>query len=325
MSLNFEQIKDAEKRLHGRINLTPLLQSEEINDQIGGRVLFKAECLQKTGSFKIRGASNLLLSLDDSEIKPGVVAFSSGNHAQGVALAAKLAGVSAKIVIPEDAPAVKINNTRNYGAEVILFDRQRENRADIVQDIAAREGRVIVPPFDDERIIAGQGTVGLELARQLKESGIDPDFLLCPCGGGGLIAGVSTALSEFHPTLQSYATEPQYFDDTRRSLLSGERISNEPGQSSICDAILTERPGEITFPINQKNLSGGLAVSDEQVIDAMKTIFNCLKLVVEPGGASGFAALTAGLLPLNGRTAVVILSGGNIDRSKYLRLLHESE
>ena len=172
MSLKIEQIKDAEKRLHGRVNLTPLLQSDEINAQLGGRVLFKAECLQKTGSFKIRGASNLLLSLDDNEINRGVVAFSSGNHAQGVALAAKLAGVSAKIVIPEDAPAIKITNTRNYGAEVILFDRHREDRAEIAGDIVAREGRVLVPPYDDERIIAGQGTVGLELARQLKESSI---------------------------------------------------------------------------------------------------------------------------------------------------------
>jgi threonine dehydratase len=325
MSISLEDIKQAEILLRGKVTKTPLLESDEINDQLGGRVLFKAECLQKTGSFKIRGATNKLASLNEQDRKRGVVAFSSGNHAQGVALAAQLLGISAKILIPQDAPAIKIVNTRAYGAEVILYDRYREDRAKLANDLVPEEGRIMVSPYDDETIIAGQGTVGLELVEQLKSIQAAPDILLCPCGGGGLVSGVSTAILEYHPNLQIYAVEPDNFDDTRRSLLAEERLSNVAGHTSICDSIVTERPGEITFPINQKNLHGGISVSDDWVVKAMKTMFIRLRLVLEPGGAVGLAALLSGALSLTGRTAVVILSGGNIDLQQYIKLLHENK
>ncbi len=318
--IELNDILKAAELLKPHIVQTPLLENSLLNKALGGRVLFKAECLQRTGSFKIRGASNKLLGLDEKQLRQGVVAYSSGNHAQGVAAAAQNLKISATIVIPEDAPALKIANTRAYGANVVLYDRYNENREAIAADIAQREGRVIIPPYDDPAIIAGQGTVGLEIIEQLAEKLIQVDTLLCPCGGGGLISGVATAIKSKLPEVSVYAVEPEGFDDTRRSLESDERVSNDSGARSICDAIVTPTPGEITFDINRRLLSGGLIVDDQSVIQAMKTAFTYLKLAVEPGAAVGLAALLSGVLSLDGKTVVVILSGGNIELESLIAL-----
>jgi len=311
--IEISDIQRAAERLRGKVVRTPLLESDWLNNSLGGRVLFKAECLQRTGSFKIRGATNKLSSLDENERQRGVVAYSSGNHAQGVAAAAKLMGISARIVMPRDVPEIKLANTRAYGASVVLYERETEDREAITSDIARQEGLGIIPPYNDELIIAGQGTVGLEILQQLQQDTIRADAILCPCGGGGLIAGVATAIKSSMPEIEIFAVEPQGFDDTRRSLLAGERLANTPGMRSICDAIVTPTPGVLTFEINQKLLAGGLAVSDIAVVEAMVTAFTRLKLVVEPGGSVGLAALMSGAYPLDGKTVVVILSGGNMD------------
>ena len=318
--VELKDILQAAKLLKPHIVRTPLLENSLLNQQLGGRVLFKAECLQRTGSFKIRGASNKMLGLSKAQLQQGVVAYSSGNHAQGVAAAAQSLNVSATIVIPSDAPALKVANTRAYGANVVLYDRYKESREEIAAEIARREGRVVIPPYDDEAIIAGQGTVGLEIIEQLAEKSIQIDALLCPCGGGGLVSGVATAIKSKLSEVSVYAVEPEDFDDTRRSLESGERVSNSPEARSICDAIVTPTPGEITFDINRRLLSGGLVVDDQSVKQAMKTAFTYLKLVVEPGAAVGLAALLSGGYPLRDKTVVVILSGGNIELSTLLAM-----
>jgi len=317
--IDISDIQRAAERLQGNIVRTPLIESDWLNDQLGGRVLFKAECLQRTGSFKIRGATSKLASLDEDQRRRGVIAYSSGNHAQGVAAAAKMLGINAKIVIPRDAPELKLANTRAYGASVVLYERETEDREAITGDIARKEDLTIIPPYDDELVIAGQGTVGLEIMQQLHQDSISADAILAPCGGGGLIAGTATAIKSGMPDIDIFAVEPEGFDDTRRSLLAGERLANAPGASSICDAIVTPTPGELTFEINQKLLAGGFAVSDEAVIEAMAQAFTRLKLVVEPGGAVGLAALLCGAFPLNGKTAVVILSGGNMDIQSFVK------
>jgi threonine dehydratase len=317
--IEISDIHRAVERLRGKVVRTPLVESDWLNKTLGGRVLFKAECLQRTGSFKIRGATNKLSSLDENERHRGVVAYSSGNHAQGVAAAAKLMEIEATIVMPRDVPEIKLANTRAYGASVVLYERETEDREAIAGDIARREGFVIIPPYNDELIIAGQGTVGLEILQQLQQGAIQADAILCPCGGGGLIAGVATAIKSSMPEIEIFAVEPQGFDDTRRSLLAGERLANAPGMSSICDAIVTPTPGELTFEINQKLLAGGFAVSDQAVIEAMQQAFTRLKLVVEPGGSVGLAALLCGAFPLEGRTVVVILSGGNMDIQSFAK------
>ena len=324
MTVNLDDIKAARERIKSRIAYTPLLESEFFNQKLNGRVLLKAECLQNTGSFKIRGALSKLSTLTEIENNRGVVAFSSGNHAQGVAAAAKMFGVSAKIVIPEDAPQLKINNTRSYGAEVVLYDRYNEDRTDIAKEIQANEGRILIPPFDDEWIIAGQGTTGLEITEQLLSSNIYPDMVLCPCGGGGLIAGVATAISSYYPGVQIFAVEPEDFDDTSRSLQADSILANHTDKRSICDAIVTEQPGNKTFAINRRLLAGGLTVTDSEVVNAMKQAFHHLKLIVEPGAAVGLAALLSKSISLKNQTAVVILSGGNIDSDTYFRFINES-
>ncbi|MBW5434067.1 threonine/serine dehydratase [Bradyrhizobium canariense] len=315
--ITIDTIGQAYARLRGKHVLTPLLEYEHINDLVGGRVLFKAENLQRTGSFKFRGAYNKIASLDDRQRARGVVTFSSGNHAQGVAAAAKSFNIPATAVMPDDAPVLKIQNTRRLGAQVILYDRRTGDRRAIAENITQETGAIMVPPFDDEMVIAGQGTIGIEITEQLEAVRAPADILLCPAGGGGLIAGVSTATRALTPTLDVYCVEPEEFDDTCRSLKRGERVANEPGRTSICDAIVTQMPGELTFQINHANLSGGFAVSDQQVGSAVNELFEMTKLVVEPGGAVGFAALRSGALALNGRTAVVILSGGNVDLVQF--------
>lgn len=309
----FSDIQAAARRLAGHAVVTPLHENAALNDAVGARVLLKCETLQRTGSFKFRGAYNLISQLDDTARQAGVVSYSSGNHAQGVAAAAKILGIPALIVMPADAPAIKLANTRAYGAEIRTYDRARENREEIAAEIARTRGAVIVPPFDHPSTIAGQGTVGLELAHQADAASARLDLVACPCGGGGLSAGVALALAELSPACEIYAVEPMGFDDTGRSLKAGARQSNEPGQDSICDALLAPMPGELTFSINRELLAGGLTVSDDDVRAAMGFAFRALKLVVEPGGAAALAALLAGRLDCRGKIVGIVLSGGNVD------------
>lgn len=323
-SFNINNIREAANRLAGKIVHTPLLESPLLNEQLGGRALFKPECLQKTGAFKYRGALNKLSTLNAEQRRNGIVAFSSGNHAQGVAAAARSMGINAKIIIPKDAPALKIANTRAYGAEVVLYDRYKESREDIGREMAEREGRALVKPYDDHEIMAGQGTAGLEIADSLQEMGVQADALLCPCGGGGLIAGVSTAIKALSPQTEIYSVEPKGFEDTQRSLISGQREINETQGGSICDSIVTPQPGELTFAVNRHTLSGGLVVSDTMVMEAMQQAFNHLKLVVEPGGVVGLAALLAGEYDVRDKTVVVLLSGGNVDLATFLKCCDNS-
>jgi threonine dehydratase len=299
----------AAARLRAVAVRTPLLESEALNERAGGRALLKAECLQRTGSFKFRGAYNTISRVEAD----AVVAYSSGNHAQGVAAAARMLGKAATIVMPADAPAIKVENTRAYGAAVRLYDRARESREAIGAEIAAQTGAALIRPYDDPRIIAGQGTVGLEIAEQARERGAMLDLALAPCGGGGLIAGCALALTKALPGIAIYAVEPAGLDDTRRSLEAGARRANAPEATSICDALLVPTPGELTFRVNRQLLAGGLAVSDDEVRAAIVFAFRHLKLVVEPGGAVALAAVLSGKLALEQRTAAVVLSGGNVD------------
>jgi threonine dehydratase len=317
----FEDILDAGARLQGQAVRTPLLRADALDRACGGRVFVKAEALQRTGSFKFRGAYNRISRLTPEERVRGVVAFSSGNHAQGVAAAAGLVGCPAVIVMPADAPASKIAATRTFGAEVVLYDRYTESREAIAAGIAAERGSVTVPPFDDPFVIAGQGTAGLEAARQLAEIDVEADVLLAPASGGGLIAGIALAFERLSPRTRIYTAEPAGFDDHARSLAAGTRQKNGPDGRSLCDALLAPQPGEITFQINGRLLAGGVSVTDEQALAAMAFAFRHLKVVIEPGGATALAALLSGALKLDGRTAVAVASGGNVDAEIYARAL----
>jgi threonine dehydratase len=313
---DLNDIEAAARRLAGQAAVTPLMESQSLNERVGGRILIKPETLQRTGSFKFRGAFNKISQLAQGT-DGGVVAFSSGNHAQGVAAAAHVLGIPAAIVMPTDAPAIKIANTRSYGAEVILYDRYRDDREQVAARLAAERGATLVKPYDDPDVIAGQGTVGLEIALQCRASEVVPHMALSPCGGGGLIAGCAIALSELVPGIEIHAVEPAGFDDTARSLAAHRRLVIEPGHSTICDALMAATPGELTFAINDRLLAGGLAVSDREVQAAMAYAFRALKLVIEPGGAVALAAVLAGKIEVHGRTVVVICSGGNVDPSVY--------
>ncbi|WP_068298576.1 threonine/serine dehydratase [Pararhodobacter sp. CCB-MM2] len=315
--ITLTDILAARDRLAGQAVLTPLLEVPALNDLAGGRVLLKAEPLQKTGSFKFRGAYNRIAMMTPEERARGVVAFSAGNHAQGVAAAARRFDMAATIVMPSDAPAIKLRNTRRLGAEVVTYDRQRDDREAIAREVQARSGAILIPPYDDEGVMAGQGTIGLEIAGQCAALGLVPDLLACPVGGGGLMAGIATALAVLLPATRLYAVEPEGHDDTARSLAAGKRLANEGAPASICDAILTAIPGQTTFPVLKAHLTGGVAVSDAAVRDAVNLLYDEAKLVVEPGGAVGLAAILSGALPLDGGSAVVVLSGGNIDRAVF--------
>ncbi len=317
----FNDILDAVKNIKNIAVKTPLLESSLLNKIIGGRVLFKAEVLQKTGSFKFRGALHTISSLSNEQKNNGVVAFSSGNHAQGVALAASLAGIKSTIIMPKDAPLIKINNTKEFGADIILYDRYSEDREEITTEFAKKNGASIIKPYDAALTIAGQATIGVEIAEQCNELNIMPDYLLAPCGGGGLMAGICLSMAKILPKVKLYCVEPDEYDDTKRSLETGNRQCNSGNIKTYCDAIVTPTPGEYTFPINKKYLSGGFAVSDKQVAKAVINAFEYLKLVVEPAGAVGLAALIANKLPLQGKTAVVILSGGNVDADMFKNIL----
>jgi threonine dehydratase len=301
--------------------VTPLLRSTELDERTGGRVLIKPEVLQRTGSFKFRGAYNKISRLGEVERRRGVVAFSSGNHAQGVAAAARLLGAPATIVMPADAPAIKVANTRALGAEVVLYDRARQDREAIAAGIVRERGATLVRPYDDPDVIAGQGTIGLEIADQAAEFGLTPDLLLAPCGGGGLISGLALAIKGRRPQTEVIAVEPVGFDDTGRSLRAGERVRNALGDVSFCDALMAPTPGLITFAINRRLLSGGVAVTDEETATAMAFAFRALKLVVEPGGAVALAAVLTGKISCAGRVVALVLSGGNVDPETFAAAL----
>jgi len=307
--------------LRGEIVTTPLLESAALNAKIGGRVLVKAEMLQRTGSFKFRGAFNRLSKLDVTEHPHGVVAYSSGNHAQGVAEAARAFGMPALIVMPAGAPEVKVMGTRSRGAEVVFYDPASEKREEVAERLAGERGAILVPPFDDSDVIAGQGTVGLELAAQARAAHAELDAVLVPCGGGGLIAGTALALADACSGVGVWAVEPEFFDDTRRSLAAGKRLEIAQGAKSFCDALLSPIPGELTFALNRRLLAGGLMVDDANVAAAMREAFTHLKMVAEPGGAVALAAALSGAFDCRGKTVAVVCSGGNVDPETFARVL----
>lgn len=317
----FADIAEAAERIAGHAVRTPLLASPALDAIAGGRLLIKAEPLQRTGAFKFRGAWNRLSHLDPAERARGVVTYSSGNHGQAVAAAAALLGVRATIVMPRDAPRVKMEGTRAHGAEIVSYDRASEDREAVAEGIAAATGAVIVPPYDHPLIIAGQGTVGLELAEQAAEQGATPDAVLVPCSGGGLIAGCAIAIKERWPDAAIHAVEPAGFDDTARSLASGHRESIAGGSETFCDALRVAMPGALTFAINRRLLAGGLAVSDAETGGAMAAAFRHLKLVVEPGGAVALAAALTGRFDCRDRTVAVVCSGGNVDAETFARVI----
>lgn len=318
--VDIEMIRAAAHRIDGVLVKTPLLESERLNRSLGGRLLLKAEGLQITGSFKARGAWNCMTELAQQGV-PGVVAFSAGNHGQAVAWAASRLGMSACVVMPEDAPAVKVERTRAWGAEVVLYDRYRESREAIGAAISAERGAALVKPFDDAAIIAGGGTVALEVLEQAQAVGATPDAILVPCSGGGLLAGCAIAWRHLVPSAEVWGVEPDEFDDTLRSLQSGRRESNLPHLRSICDALLGIQPGELTFAINRELLTGILTVSDEAVLRAMRVSIEELRVVTEPGGAVSLAALLERRIDVSGRTVVAVLSGANIDTSLLVESL----
>jgi len=311
--LNALQIDRAYEKIHSSILKTPLISNETINSITKAKVYFKLENLQYTGSFKMRGASNKILQLSNEEKLRGIVAYSSGNHAQAVAFASKLHDIQATIVMPNNAPLLKINNTKKYGAKIVLYDAKSENRENIAFEIASRENKTIVKPYDDLDIIAGQGTAGKEIAEELLEKKIKPHLYLCCCGGGGLIAGTSTYLKHVFPDINNFAVEPNEFNDTQLSLQNNTIMKNEKSAQTICDALLAIQPGEITFSINQNTLSGGLSVSDLEVKKTIIELAENMNIVVEPGGAVAATALLTNKIDVKNKNVVVMISGGNID------------
>jgi threonine dehydratase len=291
---------------------TPLLESERLNRRLHGRLLLKAEGLQVTGSFKARGAWNCMTGLAQRGVR-GVVAYSAGNHGQGVAWAAAKLSMAACIVMPNDAPAVKIDRTRAWGADIVLYDRYSESREEISEGIAAEHGYSIVKPFDDPAVIAGAGTLGLEALEQARALGAEPDGILVPCSGGGLLAGCAIAWRRLAPDAEVWGIEPHEFDDTLRSFQSGRLEANAPDRRSICDALVGIRPGKLTFDINRRLVSGILTVTDAEVLGAMRIAADELRVVVEPGGAVALAAVLNGRIDLEGRTVLAVLSGANAD------------
>jgi len=300
---------------------TPLLSSAVLNERAGTRVFLKPEMLQRTGSFKFRGAFNRLSSIPQQARGGGVVAFSSGNHAQGVAAAAQILNMQATIVMPADAPLSKRERTKAYGAEVVLYDRDREDREAIANGIAAKRGATLVRPYDDPLVIAGQGTVGKEIAEDMAALSLTPDIVVAPASGGGLIAGVATAVKARYPKAILMSGEPDAFDDHARSLRAGKREPHHAEGRTICDALMASIPGELTFAINSRLLAQGITASDAEVGVAVGFAFRELKLVVEPGGAVGLAALLAGRIDARGKNVVIVLSGGNVDADLFAKLI----
>ncbi len=314
-------VDEAARRLAGVALRTPLLASATLDAMTGGRVFLKAETLQRTGSFKFRGAFNRLSAMSDAERKRGVVAFSSGNHAQGVACAAQLLGIGAAIVMPADAPQIKIENTRGYGAEVVLYDRRTQSREDIADRLVAELGATLIRPFDDALIVAGQGTTAMEALEDAAAMGLAFDALAAPASGGGLIAGCALAGAVMSPKTRIYTVEPAGLDDHARSLRAGHRLGHAPDAHSICDALQATMPGEVTFAINRRLLAGGLVISDDEVRNAMRVAFSELKLVLEPSGAAALAAALEGRIPGENSAVCVIASGGNVDAGFFAEVL----
>ncbi|MES5484311.1 threonine/serine dehydratase [Bradyrhizobium sp. INPA03-11B] len=300
---------------------TPLLTFPVLNERVGSRVFLKPEMLQRTGSFKFRGAFNKLASIPQDKRSGGVVAFSSGNHAQGVAAAARILNMQATIVMPADSPLTKRERTKSYGAEVVLYDRDRDDRAAIASGIASKRGATLVPPYDDPLVIAGQGTAGREIAEDMAALGLTPDIVVAPASGGGLIAGVATAVKAKYPQAQVIVAEPAGYDDHALSLKVGHREAHAVAPRTICDALMAMMPGELTFAINSKLLANGVSASDEEVGAAVAFAYRELKLVVEPGGAIGLAALLAGRIDARGKNVVIVLSGGNVDADLFAKLV----
>ena len=318
--LTIELIKEAAARIAGHIHRTPVITSRSFNERAGREVFFKCENLQRAGAFKIRGATNKILSLSDEEKRRGVAAFSSGNHAQAVALASREAGTRAVIAMPDDAPKAKVAATRGYGAEIIFYDRLKQDREQVAIDIAERDRRVMVPPYDDYLILAGQGTCGLEFLEDVP----DLDCLLAPCSGGGLFAGVSTAAKAINPSIRCFPVEPDTADDTRQSFLKGERVSI-PAPPTIADGLRVQSPGTLTFPVLQKTAEDVLTVSDDEIIETIRFLLFRAKLLVEPSGAAAAAAVLTGKLPSDARRVGVVLSGGNIDAELLSEILNQKE
>jgi threonine dehydratase len=318
---DFDDVAAARARIAGHVFRTPMLRHPLLDEIAGGVVLIKPESLQRTGSFKLRGATNAVLKLDEAARRRGVVTHSSGNHGQATACAAASVGARATVFMPADAPRIKAESTRRWGAEVIVYDRATDDREALTAAFAARTGAVLIPPFDHPDVIAGQGTLAVELAEDAAAAGFTMDALMVCTGGGGLIAGCALAIEGVSPTTRVFAVEPAGWDDTARSLASGERLANAPGGSTLCDALLSRMPGEITFAVNHPRLAGGLVVSDAEVLAAIAFAFSHLKLVVEPGGAVCLAALLAGRLPTQGRVTGIVISGGNVDPAVFGRAL----
>jgi threo-3-hydroxy-L-aspartate ammonia-lyase len=314
--LTIELIKEAAARIEGHVHRTPVVTSRSFNERAGREVFFKCENLQRAGAFKIRGATNKILSLSDDEKSRGVAAFSSGNHAQAVALASREAGIRAVIAMPDDAPKAKVAATRGYGAEIVFYDRLKQDREQVAIEIAERDGRVMVPPYDDYLILAGQATCGLELLQEVP----DLDGLLAPCSGGGLFAGVSSAAKAIKPGIRCFPVEPETADDTRQSFMKGERVSIPP-PPTIADGLRVQSPGTLTFPILQKVAEDVLTVSDEEIIETIRFFLFRMKLLVEPSGAAAAAAVFTGKLPSNVGRVGVVLSGGNIDAELLTQIL----
>jgi threonine dehydratase len=321
LAVTLADVENAAERIRGKALRTPLLESPVLNALVGGRLLVKAECLQQTGSFKFRGATNALAAMEPTQRARGVVTHSSGNHAQAIASAAKSWGVPATIIMPDDAPALKVDLTKAHGARVVQGPRpQRET---LSAQAVAETGGILIPPYDHPDVIAGQGTVGLEILEQCAEMDIAPDQVLVCCGGGGLTTGTATAVKGHRPETAVWAVEPEHYDDWSRSLAAGAILANEGLPPTLCDAVQTPAPGKLTFPIGQALLAGALAVSEDEVRNAVRQAFLHLKIVVEPGGAVALAAALAGKLETRDRVTVVTASGGNVDPAVFARILLE--
>ena len=323
--MDYNRICAANDRLMGHKRVTPLLSSPFLDDIAGKRVFVKPECLQHTGSFKYRGAFSAVSALPDQTRAKGVIAFSSGNHAQGVALAARQHGISSVIIMPADAPKTKIDNTRALGAEVVLYDRGKESRENIAAFLATERGLRIIKPYDEPQVIAGQGTTGLEIAQQSRDLDVGAAEVLVCCGGGGLSSGIAVALSKHAPDMTVRTVEPEGFDDTARSLAAGTRVSNDTETGSICDAIVTPTPGEITFPILQQHCGAGLVVNEDEVLRAMAMAFERLKIVIEPGGAVALAAALFHGDSIASDTVIAVASGGNVEAEMFARALQTKD
>jgi threonine dehydratase len=314
--LTLDLIKQAAARIAGRVHRTPVMTSRSFNEVADAEVFFKCENLQRAGAFKARGATNKILSLSEDEKKRGVIAVSSGNHAQAVALAAREAGVRAVVCIPDDAPKMKVAGMRTYGADIRVFDRHKDDRDAFGREIAARENLVPVPAYDDYLIMAGQGTCGLELMEEVP----DLDCVMTPCSGGGLFAGVSTAAKSIQPSIKCFAVEPETANDTQQSIARGERVKITP-PPTIADGLRVQTPGELTFPINRQNTDAVLTVSDEEIISTMRFMLFRMKMMVEPSGAAAAAAVLARKIPRNIKRVGVVISGGNVDPEMLVRVL----